>query len=314
MFNVNHFIVSQVNPHVAPFIPHDEHPTANSSSSARSWGATLVNLATAEIMHRMSVLATLGLFRTPLTKAKCVLAQKYTGDITILPKLPSYFEFHRMIKNPTPEFMLSAGLRGERATWPKISRIRNHCAVELAIDRAVHMLRTRVVFSPSQADLRLLVTLSPSPNPNSSSSNRQRRRVKSSDGTCFRTLYHHHRRSRSNSKDGVAPPPLPLPISLPSPPQTSSPFVFVDDSECSTPEKPPWTIAMPPQSPCAVGLLMTPSTPPSPPARSEVDTEEGKEQVGVSGEVLGGYWDYAKKRTKSIDMGFVGMGVGVGWA
>ena len=54
--------------------------------------------------------------------------------------------------------MIRNCLVGERATWSKLSRIRDRCAIELALDRAVHALRTRVVFSKSQVDLRRLVT------------------------------------------------------------------------------------------------------------------------------------------------------------
>jgi TAG lipase/steryl ester hydrolase/phospholipase A2/LPA acyltransferase len=54
--------------------------------------------------------------------------------------------------------MVQACLCGERATWPKLSRIRNHCAVELELDAAVQKLRARVVFSPSQVDLRRMTT------------------------------------------------------------------------------------------------------------------------------------------------------------
>jgi TAG lipase/steryl ester hydrolase/phospholipase A2/LPA acyltransferase len=49
-------------------------------------------------------------------------------------------------------------LAGERATWPKLSRVRDRCAIELALDRAVHSLKARVVFSKSQADLRRMMT------------------------------------------------------------------------------------------------------------------------------------------------------------
>jgi hypothetical protein len=42
--------------------------------------------------------------------------------------------------------MLNALLLGERATWPQLDRIRNHCAVELALDGAVHKLRARIAF------------------------------------------------------------------------------------------------------------------------------------------------------------------------
>lgn len=160
MFNVNHFIVSQVNPHVVPFLSKEEDLIAaeadgsETSSTTRSWGETAAQLLLGETLHRMGMMAELGIFKTALTKARSVLSQKYSGDINIFPEIP-YADFPKMLKNPTPEFMFQATLRGERATWPKLSRIRNHCAIELALDTAIHQLRTRVVFSPSSSDLRL---------------------------------------------------------------------------------------------------------------------------------------------------------------
>ncbi|KAH7327237.1 acyl transferase/acyl hydrolase/lysophospholipase [Rhexocercosporidium sp. MPI-PUGE-AT-0058] len=161
MFNVNHFIVSQVNPHVVPFlVKNDISITKNANSEGSSgpgWVYTLTNLAKDEALHRMQVLAELGIFPNLVTKARSVLSQKYSGDITILPEI-EYKDFPRMLKNPTTDFMLQACLCGERATWPKLSRIRNHCAVELELDAAVQRLRARVVFSPSQVDLRRMTT------------------------------------------------------------------------------------------------------------------------------------------------------------
>lgn len=160
MFNVNHFIVSQVNPHVVPFLVKDEiaiTKKAQSDSIGPGWVYTLTNLAKDEALHRMHVLAELGIFPNLVTKARSVLSQKYSGDITILPAI-EFKDFPRMLKNPTAQFMLQACLSGERATWPKLSRIRNHCAVELELDAAVQKLRARVVFSPSQVDLRRMTT------------------------------------------------------------------------------------------------------------------------------------------------------------
>ncbi|KAG9230717.1 acyl transferase/acyl hydrolase/lysophospholipase [Amylocarpus encephaloides] len=160
MFNVNHFIVSQVNPHVVPFLEKDDVAITKDTQSDNhgpGWVYTLTNLAKGEALHRMHVLAELGLFPNQVTKARSILSQKYSGDITILPRI-DYKDFPRMLKNPTTEFMLQACLSGERATWPKLSMIRNHCAVELELDAAVQKLRARVVFSPSQADLRRMTT------------------------------------------------------------------------------------------------------------------------------------------------------------
>jgi TAG lipase/steryl ester hydrolase/phospholipase A2/LPA acyltransferase len=159
MFNVNHFIVSQVNPHVVPFLVKDEDAITDDSKtdSGPGWVYTLTNLAKDEVLHRMQFLTELGIFPNLVTKARSVLSQKYSGDITILPQI-EYKDFPRILKNPTSQFMVQACLCGERATWPKLSRIRNHCAVELQLDAAVQKLRTRVVFSPSQVDLRRLST------------------------------------------------------------------------------------------------------------------------------------------------------------
>ncbi|KAL9129601.1 MAG: hypothetical protein Q9217_001989 [Psora testacea] len=159
MFNVNHFIVSQVNPHVVPFIMKEEGliakggPELPSIPTAPSWLDSLSHLAKGEALHRLHTLAELGVFPNLLTKTVSVLSQKYSGDITILPEI-SYADFPRMLSNPTPEFMHAAMLSGERATWPKISIIKNHCAIELALDDAVQKLRTRVVFSPSEVESR----------------------------------------------------------------------------------------------------------------------------------------------------------------
>lgn len=161
MFNVNHFIVSQVNPHVVPFLVKEEElitQEAQQSTSTISTGPTWLNsiahLAKGEALHRMRVTAEMGLFSNSLSKAVSVLSQKYSGDITIFPEI-SYADFPRMLSNPTPTFMVHAMLCGERATWPKLSRVKNHCAIELALDDAVQKLRARVVFSPSQVDLRI---------------------------------------------------------------------------------------------------------------------------------------------------------------
>ncbi|KAG8533090.1 uncharacterized protein KY384_001873 [Bacidia gigantensis] len=160
MFNVNHFIVSQVNPHVVPFLMKDEGLMKKSPQEATinptvtpSWLDSLSHLAKDEALHRMHMLTDLGIFPNLLTKMVSVLSQKYSGDITILPEI-SYADFPRILSNPTPDFMQQAMLAGERATWPKISIIKNHCAIELALDDAVQKLRTRVVFSPVEVESR----------------------------------------------------------------------------------------------------------------------------------------------------------------
>ncbi|KAJ5579864.1 uncharacterized protein N7459_005849 [Penicillium hispanicum] len=157
MFNVNHFIVSQVNPHVAPFLPKEDGPRAEGEqglSLVPRWVSTITHLAKDEVLHRMTILSELGVFPNSMTKFASIMNQKYSGDINIYPELISS-NFPRILENPTTEFMLQACLSGERATWPRLSRIRNHCAIELALDRAIQQMRAHVAFSPGQVQLRL---------------------------------------------------------------------------------------------------------------------------------------------------------------
>ena len=166
MFNVNHFIVSQVNPHVVPFLSKDDrlYPSsdpvrihASSPESNSDWLYLLTSLAKDEALHRLHFLTELGIFPNLFTKLRSILSQKYSGDITILPEI-TIQDLPHILSNPTPEFMIRNCISGEKATWPKLSRIRDRCAIELALDQAVHILRARVVFSKSQVDLRRMVT------------------------------------------------------------------------------------------------------------------------------------------------------------
>jgi TAG lipase/steryl ester hydrolase/phospholipase A2/LPA acyltransferase len=153
MFNVNHFIVSQVNPHVVPFLAKEEGPGVASSWQpwlSSQWLNTMTNLAREEALHRINVLYEMGIFQNVSKKTASILDQKYSGDINIFPQIP-YSHFPRILQNPTSEFILETCLSGERATWPKISRIRNHLAIELALDSAVRTMRARVALSPPVA-------------------------------------------------------------------------------------------------------------------------------------------------------------------
>ncbi|KAK4641888.1 Lipase 5 [Podospora bellae-mahoneyi] len=169
MFNVNHFIVSQVNPHIVPFLSKDDrlYPATTpgklrqqkESPDSGAWLDTLTTLAKEETLHRLQFMTELGIFPNLFTKLRCILSQKYSGDITILPETAVH-DLPLILKNPTPDFMMRNCLIGERATWPKLSRIRDRLAIELALDQAVHNLRARVVFSKSQVELRRLVGVS----------------------------------------------------------------------------------------------------------------------------------------------------------
>jgi len=80
LFNVNHFIVSQVNPHIVPFLEKGgDRGRRNDGKAATQEAANhdhaslrnkAVDLAVGEIMHRMQMLSELGIFPVLCTKVR----------------------------------------------------------------------------------------------------------------------------------------------------------------------------------------------------------------------------------------------------
>jgi predicted acylesterase/phospholipase RssA len=128
-FNVNHCIVSQVNPHVVPFL----HARARLGSSGGVGGGgggrrtllgRLAYLATSEVQHRLGQLFELGIFPRSLSRlvfvTRSLLAQSYTGDITIVPNI-GYDEYLKLMTNPVaPEVRVNIR-KAEHATWESTS-------------------------------------------------------------------------------------------------------------------------------------------------------------------------------------------------
>jgi len=169
LFGVNHFIVSQANPHIVVFVTKEEkrlvrdqlqHSSVPGADFVKNVVSTAAWLGKSEVEYYLENLVETGLFRGSLGVLVKMLSQKYTADINIIPRMSLRWAPH-LIRNPTPEFMREACDVGEQATWPSLCRIRNSVAVELALDRAVHALRERIAFSESQVNLRRLYTGSP---------------------------------------------------------------------------------------------------------------------------------------------------------
>lgn len=152
MFNVNLFIVCQVNPHVrlftdllgfeAPFKGHKGQRPAPWPASSLLWSSAL--FAKQLALHTVDSVKELGMFEH-LLRYSSLLQQEYTGDIDILPQIHA-FELLNMLSNPNPAYMLDSTLEGERATWPKIWRIKNNVAIETGLERTINVLQDRIHF------------------------------------------------------------------------------------------------------------------------------------------------------------------------
>jgi len=139
IYGVNHFIVSQVNPHVFPFVTDTRRGTdplsivkAAGSRTAREWlnaGATLFErpLSWNPTLNRLT------------NAGLSIINQDYVGDINILPdKL--LFNPLKLLAHRSVEEVVELMAMGERTTWPKIEMIRVQTKVGRTLDRIVGKL------------------------------------------------------------------------------------------------------------------------------------------------------------------------------
>ncbi|RKO98149.1 hypothetical protein CXG81DRAFT_11110, partial [Caulochytrium protostelioides] len=135
LFNVNHFIVSQVNPHVIPFLDRTGNPGPLRRATAR-----LADVALCEVQHRCQQLKQLGLSTVAGQSLLAITSQKYIGDITIIPPF-DLSDAMGLLSNPDARLFNRFCHLGRHAAWHLLPMIRNHCKVELTIDRLLNRLR-----------------------------------------------------------------------------------------------------------------------------------------------------------------------------
>ncbi|KAG5555815.1 hypothetical protein RHGRI_006458 [Rhododendron griersonianum] len=138
LFNVNHFIVSQANPHIAPLLRTKDIVRAYGGNFA----AKLAHLVEMEVKHRCNQILELGF---PLGGLAKLFAQDWEGDVTIVMPATLAQVFHqarlsKVIQNPSYSELQKSANQGRRCTWEKLSAIKANCGIELALDECVSIL------------------------------------------------------------------------------------------------------------------------------------------------------------------------------
>lgn len=142
LYGVNHSIVSQTNPHVVPFMSRDDERRGLGHKLREVLYANVslnVNFALEFVQKGINWSNDLGLV---VDKAKSIVAQKYVGDINIIPpRRPT--NVLRIFSNPSVDDVREFIETGERATWPRLDMIRNTTRISRTFHDCLEILRTQ---------------------------------------------------------------------------------------------------------------------------------------------------------------------------
>ena len=156
LFNVNHFVVSQARPYVAPFLRSElHHPNARGMASIGVVGsllASVVRLVALEVHHRLAQLDALGAVPAPVRRF--LLDETIPGAaITLVPDITAA-DLSKVLALPTRESLEYWTLRGERAVWPAVGALRIRMAVEVELERGYQVVRRRKPLDGETSSIR----------------------------------------------------------------------------------------------------------------------------------------------------------------
>ncbi|KAK3813685.1 MAG: hypothetical protein JOS17DRAFT_453596 [Linnemannia elongata] len=141
LFNVNHFIVSQANPYIVPFMSRGLKDRKSGGSDRFGYSAgymeRIARVILAEIKHRMGQLNQIGILPHVFVQ---LVEEKVSGNVTIVPEVQLQ-DFLTLVSNPTHESIQYWILKGEQSTWPFLSMLKYRLMIELALDRILLQLR-----------------------------------------------------------------------------------------------------------------------------------------------------------------------------
>lgn len=127
LFNINHFIVSQVNPHAIPFLV-SRHGQGAFALAADFTLSTLRTQTAQTLKVLQERIASPGIYNV-MEHGRLLAEQEYKGDINIHPSLNGWM-YRRMLSNPSVDDLKHYIRLGERATWPKIGMIANQAKIQ----------------------------------------------------------------------------------------------------------------------------------------------------------------------------------------
>mmetsp|Transcript_2968 Transcript_2968/g.13999 ORF Transcript_2968/g.13999 Transcript_2968/m.13999 type:complete len:577 (-) Transcript_2968:5016-6746(-) len=149
-FNVNYLVVSQMNPHIVPFL--FDYRGSSGSPPKRLRGSGYRGgfiLSSLEALIRLEMIKMLtfidqfdllpALFSADFSR---VFLQDYSGDVTIYPRrgLSLLNDVLTILTPPDYKRMEKYITLGESYSWPKLRRVRNHLILEQTLKQCIYQL------------------------------------------------------------------------------------------------------------------------------------------------------------------------------
>ncbi len=144
LYGVNHYIVSQTNPHVLPFVT-DGHRKQTSLGLLQAAGQRATREwfnAITQIIDRAD--SKNGLVTQATSLMRSVINQDYVGDINILPDY-RVINPARLLSFPGEKQVHKLIASGERCTWPKLEMIRQQTRISRSLREIRQNFESRIV-------------------------------------------------------------------------------------------------------------------------------------------------------------------------
>ncbi|PCJ46957.1 MAG: patatin family protein [Moraxellaceae bacterium] len=139
LYGVNHTIVSQTNPHVAPFVSR-VIKEKNLAGYVTDMAINNVRNNVSQGLKYLTDKATNLQLALLLDKAHSVVDQSYMGDVNIVPPRRAMNIF-KVLTNATPSILEEFIKEGAAAVYPKIESIRNSTMISRTINECLDQLK-----------------------------------------------------------------------------------------------------------------------------------------------------------------------------
>lgn len=146
LYGVNHYIVSQTNPLVTPFLA-DNNTSSGALSKLRDSGFQTARLwlnTGADVFHKP--LSKAPMINNAFNSMLSLINQNYQGDINIVPQA-KFANPYKVLSNLSVDEISKLMLSGERSAWPHIEKIRIQTKIGNTLDAILQEYEEQYVSS-----------------------------------------------------------------------------------------------------------------------------------------------------------------------